>query len=784
MNDKSQLSVLNRPKVRVDAEQKVRGTYLYPTDLPLFPGTLHCKILRSTRAHARVKSIDTGRAKALEGVVAVITHEDVCERFISRGISPHPSKPRPWDSYLLEKEVRYVGDRVAAVAAVSAEVAEQALELIEVEYEDLPAVFDPVDAYAPGAPKVHEFNFIPGEKGLVKLPIERNVVAPVILAFGDVQTGFEEADFVVEDDFRTAYQFQHPMGRPACLVKPTDDGGIEVWNPSQGMHWSRMNFAPSLGLPLSKVKIHRVGLGGAFGIYIYQRFAELICAFLAMKTGQPMYYEEPREELVTDGGRHPAVMNLKIGVKKDGSFTAMEMRVLDGVGAYSSGTATLKLQCGFFMSLYRCPNKRFEGRTIYMNTPPLGSMRGAGNPEMTFAVEQQVDRIAEKLGMDPLELRLKNRIREGDIYYGQGPDVYCTIKTCGTEELVRKGAEVMGWRDRGPSTPYPDRPWIRRAIGMAIGHHTSGTSSAESKQPSSFIIDYSGAIIKMNEDGIASVLTPTSEAGTGALMVDASFAAEAIGLRYEDVKIVDADSDIALWDHGTMASRHTYTMGNALRDAGLKVRAQILEWAAALMSRPAEELEVRDSRVFVKSDPAVSVSVAEALQHAQSKSWGTASAVSSVTSPSCPPHFVVTFVEVEVDTQTGEVRATRAFHSADVGTPINPDAVRGQLMGGLHMGLGYSLSETLAYDAKDGHVINPNFVDYKEFTAVDMPKTVTALADTWEPDGPFGAKGIGEGAMNPVPAAVFNAVTRAIGVRVPSSPITPEKVLRALRQKG
>jgi CO/xanthine dehydrogenase Mo-binding subunit len=776
----AELSVIGKANRRVDSREKATGEFQYVGDLPNLPNMLYARVLRSPHAHALVKRIDKSKAEKVPGVRAVISHEDIDGRFVSRGISPHPKKPRPWDSYILEKEVRFVGDRVAAVAAVSPEAAEEALSLIEVEYEPLPAVFDPAEAIKDGAPKVHRYNFTPEEA----IPIENNIVAPLIVSHGDVEKGFKEADLVVENEFRTSYPYNSPIARPVCICKPLPNGGIEVWNTSQGIHWSRICIAGSLGIPLSKVKINRIPIGGAFGLYIYQRFTDVICCFLAMKTGLPVKYEETREEMFLDGGRHPAVSKLKMGVKRDGTLTAMEYRLIDGPGAYSSGTATLKLSCGWFLSLYNCPNKRFEGYTVYTNTPPLGSARGAGNPQTSFAVEQQVDILAEKLKMDPLEFRLKNHLGLGGIYYGQGPDIYCTVKSCGTEELIRKGAEQIGWAKRMGYSPYPDRPWIKRGIGMARGNHTSGTSSAESKQKSTFMIDYSGAIIKMNEDGVASVITPSADPGTGALSVDAAIAAEAIGLRYEDVTVPATDTETTLWDHGTMASRHTVTMGNAVRAAGVKVKEQILDWAAKILSVRSDELDARESRVFLKEDPSVELSFAEIVQHAQSQSWGTAWGSASLSSPSCPPHFVVTFFEVEVDTQTGEVRVIRAFHGADVGTPINPAWVRGQLLGGLHMGLGFALTENVVYDKKDGHVLNPNFIDYKMLTPVDMPKVETLLADTYEPDGPFGAKGIGEGATNPVAAALFNAVANAIGVRVFTTPLTPEKVLNALKSKS
>jgi CO/xanthine dehydrogenase Mo-binding subunit len=778
MSRKDQFEVLGKRNVNIQAEQKARGECLFAGDLPPLPGMLHCRILRSPYAHARVKRIDVTRAGSLPGVKAVITHEDTQQQFLTRGISAHPNIPRPYDSYILEKEPRYVGDRVAAVAAVSEAVAEEALSLIEVNYEELPAVLDPAEAVKPGAPRVHEYNHT-HEK---RIPIKNNVVAPTTMAIGDIAQGFQEADFIVENEFRTSYQHNCPLGRPACLANPLPGGALEVWNSSQGIHWSRMCISASLGLPVSKVKVHRTAIGGAFGLYIYQRLSDIVCCFLALKTGQPVRYEETREEMCLDGGRHPAVMTLKTGVKKNGTFTAMEMQLLDGVGAYSSGTSTCKLECGFFMSMYHCRNKRFNGATVYTNTPPLGSCRGAGNPEINFAVEQQIDIIADRLGVDPLNLRRKNIIRTGDIYYGQGPDIYCTIKSCGTEELIEKGAALFDWQNRKAVTPYTDRPWIRRGIGMSCGHHTSGTSSMESKTRSSFMIDYSGAIIKMNTDGTANVITPSAEVGCGTLSVDAAIAAEAIGLRYEDIIISAVDSDITLWDQGSMASRHTVSMGNAVKAAGQKLRKIILQWAAEMLDLPAEQLDIRQSKIFQKKNSSKKLGVDEVLKYAQSQSWGTAFAAASLSAPSCPPHFVVTFIEVEVDTMTGEIKVTRAFHGGDAGTPINPEAVRGQLLGGLHMGLGYALTETLIYDQRTGRILNPNFVDYKLLTPLDMPETTTALADTYEPDGPFGAKGIGEGALNPVPAALFNAVANAVGKRFFMSPLTPERVLKALKQ--
>ncbi|MCK4722681.1 MAG: xanthine dehydrogenase family protein molybdopterin-binding subunit, partial [Dehalococcoidia bacterium] len=778
MKERDEFLVIGKDYPKVEVEEKVTGEYEFVGDISL-PHMLHAKILRSPYAHALVKSINTKRAKELPGVKAVITHEDVKERWFTRAPGTHSSNPRTLDTRIIDEKMRYVGDRVAAVAATSLEIAEEALELIEVEYEELPAVFDPVEAMQPGAPVVHESIKMADND----IPIKNNIVGPTYMTMGDVEEGFKQADLVVENEFRSGYVHNMCLGRPVCICRPLPGGGLEVWNQTQGIHVARMCFAASLGIPISKIKVHRVSLGGAFGHYTYLKYCDIIGAFLAMKTGQTVRIEQSREEMFFDGGRHPFVMKLKVGAKKDGTLTAMDMRAVDGVGAYVSGTSICKLSCGFFMSMYNCPNKRFDGRTVYTNTPPLGSMRGAGNPQQNFAVEQTIDIIAEKLNLDPVEIRLKNHLGVGHTFYGQGPDVYCTVQSDGTEQLVREGAKRIGWEHRTTITPYKDKPWIKRGIGMARGFHTSGASSTAGEKASRLILDYSGAIVKMNEDGTADLNIAAADMGTGNLTAMAAIAAEELGTRYEDVIVTKADTDATLWEYWIHASRSTYSVGTVVKRASSNAKKTILEWASRMLSVPADQLETRDSRIYSKAIPSKELSFREVLEYAQSQNWGTAIGTASGSAPACPPHFTVTFAEVEVDTMTGEVKVVRAVHSADVGTPIIPSAVRGQLIGGLHMGIGFALTEGVVYDPVDGHVVNPNFRDYKLVTPLDMPKVETFLADIWEPTGPFGAKGIGEGCLNPVAAAIYNAVYSAIGVRIYTMPITPEKILEALKRK-
>jgi CO/xanthine dehydrogenase Mo-binding subunit len=777
MTNQRTCDIIGKSHPRVDVEEKTTGTYEFVGDISL-PGMLHAKVLRSPYAHALVKNIDTSRAEALPGVKAVLTPDDVSDNLVHRMNGISPSEPIALDTHILEKKPRYVGDRVAAVAATTPEVAEEARGLIKVEYEELQAVFDIEEAMKPGAPQVHEVTWF----GAQKIPVENNMtqLAQPYMSAGDVEEGFDQADVIVENEFTTSYPHNSPLGRPACICRPLPGDKLEIWNHTQSIHAARINLSNTLGMPLGKIKVHKVGLGGAFGLYIGLRLSDPICASLALKTGLPVKLEESREEMFLDGGRHPAVIRLKMGAKRDGTLIAVDMWIADGIGAYGPIPDICFLMSGFLMSKYRCPNKRFDGRTVYTNTPPLCAMRGAGDPQIHFAVESQMDILAEKLDIDPLELRLKNNPREGDEFIGQGPAVTCIIKSCGLEEITKEGAKKIGWENRKSTIPHKDRPWIRRGIGMASGFHTSGCGSSE---PNTYLLDYSGAIVKMNEDGTACLTLAVADFGSGNVTSIAAMVAEELGIHYDDVIVTQTDTENSLYEHWAHASRSVYSTGSAAKAASRNAKHVIMEWASMVLDVPSDQIEIKDRRVFYKKDPTVETSVREVLEYAQSQFLGTAIGTASHRATACPPHFVSTFAEVDVDTRTGEVKIVRVFHGADVGTPINPGIVRGQLVGGLHMGLGYALTENVVYDSDDGHVLNPNFRDYKLLTPLDMPKVETFLADTYEPTGPFGAKGVGEGSTNTVAPAVYNAVYNAVGARVLTMPLTPEKVLKAMQQK-
>ncbi len=770
---KPRFHVVGKRLQKVEAEAKVTGELKFSGDLQ-FPNALHAKILRSPVAHAEIRRIDVRKAAALKGVKAVITYKDVPKIFTMHQFLHVPSVMF-FDSHLLEEKVRHIGDRVAAVAAVSPEVAEEALSRIEVEYEPLPVVLDPVEAMQPEAPAIHRR----AQRGKEPVEIKHNTVATREFEIGNVDQGFRDADLIVENVFKTSRPNNAPLERTAVICIPEPGGRLSIYGTTQGIHAMRMNIASSLGIPLNKINCHRVYLGGAFGAHIHTGWIEPICAFLALLTGRPVRGEKSREEMFLTCGRHPMILSLKTGVKKDGALIAQTLDVTDETGAYAySGESKMVLAGGWFLSMYKCPNMKFTGRTVYTNTPPLTAMRGAANPQVHFAVESQMDIIAEKLGLDPVALRLKNHITVGDTFYGQGPDVVAQVESCGTEELISKGAAKIGW-DRRHETAS-DKPWIKRGIGVARGFHTSGAGSAK---PSKFILDYSGAIVKLNEDGTAVLLNAAADAGGGSITAHAAIVAEELGLNPEDVTVVMGDTNTTLFDVPTHASRGTYGAGLAVQKAAAQVKEIILDWAAAFLEAPRQDLLVGQGEVSVKGVPARGVAIKELVQMAQERGWGSACGHVSFRPNACPPHFVVCFVEVAVDTQTGKVEVARAVTGTDVGTPINLGMVEGQMVGGLHMGIGFGLMEDTVFEPGTGKLLTPGFADFRMLTMMDMPTVDTIIADTFEPTGPLGAKGVGEGVTNPVAPAVANAIFNAVGVRIKELPITAERVLAGLKDR-
>lgn len=769
---------IGRRVPKFDAVHKATGQLKFVGDIRL-PRMLEIKILRSPHPHAEIVRIDITRALAIPGVKAIITHEDAPAHPYGREFAL-PPEYMPRDNFVIPDKARYVGDVVAAVAAVSAEIAAKAVAAIEVEYRKLPAALDPFKAIAPGAPQVHRTVFWGDERD----DLSGNILRTVKMGIGDVDKGFAEADLVIENTFAVPKQQQSPMERRCIVVDPRPDGRLDVWATTQSIHGLRHNMARALGIPYSRINVHQVFLGGAFGARLDMNVDEPIAALLAMKAGQPVRLQLTREEDMMSTSRHPATVTLKTGARRDGTLVAHQMVAHVDTGAYAcSGEWVTKCMGGWFMSMYRVPNQDFTGHVIYTNTPPAAGFRGFGNPQANVPVESHMDMLADKLGIDPVEMRLRNYIREGDAYYAQGPNVIDYIKSCGVEEILTEGARRIGWHRRAQLAQQPKTQKILKGIGMGRAFHTSGCGQANEV---SDILEYAGSIIKMNEDGTASLTTALIDMGTGNLMGHAQIVAEVLGLRVEDVIVNTTDTDSSPYDVVTHASRSTYVSGMVAKLCAEKVRTILCEMAGRILEADPGDIVLVGGRAEVTGPSAAgalqsSISIMEITRTAQMRQWGTIMAEESRRAVTTASHFTCKFIEVSVDTETGHISIDKVVAGSDVGQVINPVLVEGQIHGGAAQAFGYALLEEIQVDRETGRTLNADYLNYKIFTSRDMCRDFDVFfAATHEDSGPFGAKGIGEAANNDGAGAVVNAVANALGVHIKELPLTPERVLKAL----
>lgn len=767
--------------VRKDGIAKVCGKEVYASDV-ILPDMLRAVVLRSPHPHAVIRSIDVSAAEAMGAVC--VTHADVPKVLYNERTVSIPAKTYK-DRTVLPDRVRHVGEAVAAVAAETEELAFQAMQKIKVEYDLLPAVLDAQKAMEPGAVSLYDRIML----GDTVVEVKNNVACERVITVGDPEKGFAEADVIVENEYELQRVYHCQLETKTAVCRPEPDGGITVWATTQTIHNVRQLLGEIFGLPLSKVNMKKLAIGGSFGSSIQMNSIIPICVALALKAKRPVKLVSSREEDMYDHTKYPAKIRLKVGAKKDGTLVAAAMDVVVDIGAHQvQAYPLLGCMAGWYASLYKWKNFSFTGRAVYTNKVPACAMQGYGNPQINFAVESHMDLLAEKLGIDPIELRLKNYVGLGDEFWGQGPTVKSIIKSCGVEEMLLKGAELIGWRDRG--RPEEKRGVIRRGIGVARGFHTSGTGGPRPGE----VIDYSSATIKINEDGTVDVLTPVMDLGGGTGEAAAKIVAEYLQIPYEKVGLSRVDTRTTGYDVCTHATRGVYCGGGAVYHVVKQVKAQLLEFAGRILEEAPDDLvleydeALQDTIVYPRGLRQKYVTVAQVAKTAQINGWGTIAATGSYRQKNCPPCFVTHFIEVEVNTRTGEIRVPRAVLAGDCGTPINPDMVEGQLVGSLSRGLGYALLEQTEHDPVSGELNCRGFlVDNKVPTACEMPYLEDIkifFANTYEPTGPFGAKGIGEAALNSVAAAVANAVYNAIGVRFSKLPITPEKVLAALRQKG
>jgi len=755
-------SLIGKRIAKLDAPDKASGKTRYIHDMNL-PGQLHGKILRSARVHARIRRIDTSKARALPGVHAVLTAADVpYQRPLGVGKDHLPLK---------SDRVRSLRDEIAAVAADSPEIAAAALKLIEVEYEDLPPLCDAAEARKPGAPLLHE-----GKEG--------NVAMTFDYAHGDVAQGEAESDVVIEDTFRLHYVTHCCMGVSGVIADFDASGGLTLYSQTQVPFLHKREFADVLGIDPGRIRIVQPPIGGGFGSKLDIYPFEPIAIFLARATKRPVKLVFTREEeFAVSPTRQPVVLRLRSGARKNGTLTFREVETLHDNGAYTSwGATTPFVIMQTISSLYRVPHCKYHTSAVYTNNPYAGSFRGYGNLQGTFAVESHMDKLAEALGMDPLEFRLRNAQEPGEVT-GQGMH----FKSCGFKDCLRTVAARSDFqrKHREHRARWGEPGRFKRGVGIASMLHVGGGAKI---YPS----DGCGTILKIDDFAHVTVMTGASEIGQGSETVLAQLVCEELGAPLDAVTVVNNDTDITPWDVGVHASRTTFIAGNSAIGAARKAREKIMAAAAKVTGHDAAALDLRQGMIVQAADGEAIMPLAKLLrslhfsdkaelvmtthyyeppsQHQDKGFKGDVSAAYAWASQ---------VIEVEVDTETGIVRMINVWGAHDVGRVLNRLGIEGQIEGGIVMGQGYALTEELVVE--NGVTRNPAFRDYKLVTAPEIPEMDISFIETMDGEGPQGAKGVGEAPAICIAAATANAIYNATGVRIYKLPFTPENVYRALR---
>ncbi len=779
---------------RVDAADKATGRALYTDDISL-PNMINGKILCSPIAHGRIKRIDVSKAQALPGVFAVITGKDVTDTMY--GVSP-----ARYDEHVLAKDkVRHVGDEVAAVAAIDERTAEKAIALIHVEYEELPAVLDPFEAAAEGAPQIHE-------------RYQRNINTHVDHSFGDVEKGFAESHHIREETFTGNHVYQCPLEPHASIATWDHDGTLVLYTATQVPHYVQYMMAHILHIPLGKIRVIRPAVGGGFGGKAETTPLDICATLLSKITGRPVKMVYTREDMFHHGrGRHKQHMKFKLGVDRDGKIKAFASEIyLDG-GAYSSfGVATAYYAGSVVPTLYHIPNYKYDGYRMMTNKPAAGAMRGHGVPQPRFAFECLLNMIADDLGIDPIEIRRRNAM-DPDTRTVNDMD----IGSCEFRATLDAVCEKSRWTDKYHRLPRG------KGIGLGCGGFVSGAGYAiyrgqvqlshekgrEHFQKKS-IFPHANAIVKISEDGTAAVLMiGAAEIGQGSDTVLTQMCAESLGIPTSRIRIRSEDSDISPLDLGAYSSRVTLMAGHAVSRAACNVVEKMKPYAAKLLGCKESQVVARNAKMFLKDSPNPQSSIVNRQSSIEKRSvpWeevarryfnangplvgtgcykppdGLGGDYKGATVGTSPAYsFGSAVCEVSVDLETGKVTLDRFTDYHDCGTPINPMAVHGQVEGAVVMGASEAILEDVQFDEK-GRILNPNLHGYLIMSIKDAPEIFSGLVDSYEPRGPFGAKEIGEGATLPVLGAVAHAIAGATGVWIKDLPITPEKILRAIRHK-
>jgi 4-hydroxybenzoyl-CoA reductase alpha subunit len=764
----AEYSVIGKRVPRVDAVEKITGQAKYAADYSL-PGMLWCKVLRSPYAHARILTIDTSRAERLPGVKAVITGKDFGGW--TWGFMPATRDEPP---VALDK-VRYLYEAVAAVAAVDEDIAEEATELIKVDYEELPGVFDPEEAMQEGAPQVHDY-------------VKNNMSVEYKWNFGDVDKAFADSYIVREDRFRTARSTHGYLEPPAALASYDPSGSITIWAAKQSPYFHYRHLAACFKLPLNRVRVVQPFIGGGFGGTKNDSVAGDFCAvMLSKKTGKPVkFVYTQEEELNVSKRRHSMIVYSKMGVKKDGTLMAIHTRVIaDGGGYTAIGPLTMYLT-GFMTTIpYKLPHFKHEAYRIFTNNPISAAMRGHGITHTRFACEIQMEMIAEELGIDPMEMRLKNAIdnpKPGTTYETINK---VTLKTCGIKEAIKTLSKDPLWRDR--------KKMPKRDGNIAWGVGLSGTSYLGGARQLGH--QSCGAIVRICEDGTVNLITGATDCGQGSDTVLCMIAAEELGVTLQDIDIKRVDTAYTPVDPGSYGSRVTVLAGQATRLAAADAKRQLLEFAAKTWGVKPEDIEIKEGLVSVRTDSEKTMPFSRLARIACYSGSGAVIIGNGYSGYGLEPldfntgignggtsySFTAQLAKVGVDMETGQVIVTDFVIAHDAGRPLNPICAEGQNEGGAIQGLGQTIYEDFIMDK--GKTLNPTFLDYKMPRSTDVPdiKVIDIITD--DPDGPFGAKEASEGSIVSAPPAVVSAIHDATGIWFKELPITPEKIVKALRKK-
>ena len=753
------LSVVGQKVPKKDAPLKVAGGALYIQDIKV-PGMLYGKILYSRYPHARIVNIDTSKAAALPGVRAVLTGADVPNNFRFGFLKDNPP--------LKTGKVLSMRDEVAAVAAISPEIAEEALDLIDVEYEELPGIFDPLESMKEGAALIHdEF-----KSNVLKMPWK--------FIAGDVDAAKKESAYIAEDGFSTQWVTHCCLGTSGCIAMFDISNNLTMYSNTQIPSLAQNDFTEALkafGLRNKRVRVIQAVIGGGFGSKLDTYAYEYIAVLLAMNTRRPVKLVFSREEeFFATSPRQCTLTKISQGCDENGRLTFRDIEMILDNGAYTSwGATTPSVMMVPISSLYKVPNIRYTAKCVYTNNTYCQAMRGYGNPQATFAIESLLDQLAEKAGIDALEIRRINANEPGEIT----PQNF-KITSCGMKECIDEVEKRLGWKNKHGKHNG-------RGVGMASLIHVGGAARV-------YKSDGCGTIIKVDDNGKVDVITGSSEIGQGSETIISQIVAEVLGISIDDINVINNDTDVCPWDVGAHASRTTFVAGNSALGAAKQIKAQIMEIAARNLGEAVEALDMKDGVIFSMNDKEKSIPLSKVLRKAHYVPGGRMLVAEYFYDPpnenfdqNFKGNLSVSYAygahgaEVEVDRETGQVKILNYVAAHDVGKALNPMLLEGQIYGGGLMGIGYALGEKMVLEK--GVLKNGNFLDYKMPTARDVPPVQAVIVETDEQAGPFGAKGIGEPGLVPTAPAIANAIYDAVGVRIRDLPITPEKVLKALKEK-